>query len=54
MIFKSVRVITGDVRIGMALEISRYESQIDIRKGKRMMLYWSAMLHAKLSLQKAQ
>ncbi|OJJ87195.1 uncharacterized protein ASPGLDRAFT_43702 [Aspergillus glaucus CBS 516.65] len=28
----------GDVRIGLALEISRYESKIDTRKGRRMML----------------
>ena len=38
MIFKSVRVITGDVRIGLALEISRYTFKIDTRKGKKMIL----------------
>lgn len=38
MILKSFQVITADVRIGLALEISRHESKIDTRKGRRMML----------------
>lgn len=38
MILKFLRVTMGDVRIGLALEISRYESKIDTRKGRRMML----------------
>lgn len=46
MILRSARVITGNVRIGLVLEIGRYESKIDTREGRTMMLY------AKLSLQK--